>query len=202
MVESESTALPLGYSGMMVGGTGIEPASIRLRVCCVTLTPTSHWLGGAPGNRTRLFRIKSPQRHLDANTPFCFGPPSAGLCLRFIRAFFLCFYSGKSWSRTTSLGHGFTVRLHTPVPSLPVFWTSETSRAASGLHQGGSLSYGCTVRSQLAALTTYLRIGVTLGGRIPGAFDTGLRECKRTTIEAQSVDTQLPERILRLGWLC
>ena len=23
-----------------VGGTGIEPASIRLRVCCVTLTPT------------------------------------------------------------------------------------------------------------------------------------------------------------------
>ena len=39
---SETAVFPLDDPGDMVGGMGIEPTSIGLRIRCVALTPTSH----------------------------------------------------------------------------------------------------------------------------------------------------------------
>ena len=64
------------------GSSGNRTLPDGLRARCSALELTTR---GAPGNRTRLSRIKSPQHHLDANTPLsCFGPAFPGLDLRFI----------------------------------------------------------------------------------------------------------------------
>lgn len=70
MEASKAPAVPLGYSGMMVGWEGIEPSDLQIKSLLLYRLATNPMnSSGAPGNRTRLTRIKSPQHRLDANTP-------------------------------------------------------------------------------------------------------------------------------------
>lgn len=81
--DSESRVLPTRRSrinGTSVGGTGIEPASFRLRVCCVTLTPTPDGSGGTHRNRTGPAEIKSLPLHLGANVPPCLRALRPSVC--------------------------------------------------------------------------------------------------------------------------
>ena len=117
---SETGSLAVGRCNERVRGTRIELASIRVRTCCVTLTPTPHGvgrLGIEPSSR----RVKAGCISLML-TSLLLMPGSPGLVILFHRVSLV----GSGGIEPLAIGHWFTGSLDTMSWSGPE--TTESGR--------------------------------------------------------------------------